>query len=150
MREETVLTHAFVEYIPDELQDGMLYISTTYATVAHTCCCGCGNQVITPLSSTDWKLIFDGESISLDPSIGNWNFACQSHYWIRRNRVRWASKWSQKEIHAGRIQDTLAKERYYDSNTAPNMPDTTLASREAENGRPEEGFWQKLKKWLFQ
>jgi hypothetical protein len=90
MRREVVLIHEFVEFIPDDLKEGTIYVSMTYATVAHKCCCGCGNLVITPLSPTDWKLIFDGKSISLDPSIGNWNFACQSHYWIRRNRVIWA------------------------------------------------------------
>lgn len=149
MRQETVLKHEFLEYIPDDLQDGTIYVSIAYAIVAHRCCCGCGNEVVTPLSPTDWKLIFDGETISLDPSIGNWNFACQSHYWIRRNRVKWAPKWSQKEIHTGRVNDTLAKERYYDSNAVPNVPDTTLTSREAEKGKSKERFWQKLKKWLF-
>jgi len=43
-----------------------------------------------PLGPTDWKLTFDGESVSLYPSVGNWNFPCQSHYWIQENKVRWA------------------------------------------------------------
>jgi hypothetical protein len=87
MKREMVLTHEFVEYIPNNLKDGTIYVSFAFATVAHKCCCGCGNEVITPLSPTDWKLIFDGKSISLEPSIGNWNFACRSHYWIIRNKV---------------------------------------------------------------
>jgi Family of unknown function (DUF6527) len=33
------------------------------------CCCGCGEKVVTPLRPTDWKLIFDGKTISLDPSL---------------------------------------------------------------------------------
>ena len=84
------LTHEFVEYIPRELKDGVVYVSIPFATVIHKCCCGCGQQVVTPLSPSQWTLIFDGKSISLHPSIGNWNFPCKSHYWIKQNRVSWA------------------------------------------------------------
>ena len=42
--------------------------------------------MVTPLKPTDWKLTFDGKTITLYPSIRNWNFACRSHYWIRNNR----------------------------------------------------------------
>ena len=27
---------------------------------------------------------------TLDPSIGNWSFACRSHYFMRKGRVVWA------------------------------------------------------------
>lgn len=60
----------------------------------HLCACGCRTKVVTPISSTEWRLIYDGESVSLYPSIGNWQFPCQSHYWIRRNEIRWAREWS--------------------------------------------------------
>lgn len=109
----SVVEHEFVEYIPDDLKEGTVYVSIPYATAAHKCCCGCGNEVVTPLSPTDWKLIFDGRTISLDPSIGNWRFDCQSHYWIVRSKVRWARKWSQKEIEAGRAFDRLIKQKYF-------------------------------------
>jgi hypothetical protein len=42
---------------------------------------------VTPFTPTDWRMTFDGESVSLDPSVGNWNQKCRSHYVIRRNRV---------------------------------------------------------------
>ena len=113
MRSETVLRHEFVEYIPEKLAEGMLYVSIDFATVAHKCCCGCGNEVVTPLSPTDWKLIFDGKTISLEPSIGNWSFECQSHYWIIRNKVRWARRWSRKKIDSERAHDRMAKGRYF-------------------------------------
>ncbi len=87
-----------MEYIPEILKERTIYISVTYATAAHKCCCGCGKEVVTPLSPTDWKLIFDGESVSLHPSIGNWSFACRSHYWITRNAVKWAEQWSDEDI----------------------------------------------------
>ena len=138
MKRQTTLTHEFVEYIPDQLKDGTLYVSVPFATVAHKCCCGCGKEVVTPLSPTDWKLIFDGKSISLEPSIGNWSFDCKSHYWIRAGKVRWAGMWSQKEIDAGRAADRLAKNKYFEAETA------------APPAAPEKGkwpFWRKLKWW---
>ena len=149
MKRERILTHEFVEYIPNDLKDGTIYVSMAFATVAHKCCCGCGNEVITPLSPTDWKLIFDGQSISLDPSIGNWNFACQSHYWIKRNRVKWARRLSQEEINAGRAHDSMAKERYFDSNKTPTVHDTIASVGGPGKGKPKGSLWQKLKKWLL-
>lgn len=90
------LKHCFVRYIPEQLEPGKIYISIEYATAAHSCCCGCGEQVITPITPNDWKLIFDGETISLWPSIGNWNFPCRSHYIIRKNCVLIAKPWKDK------------------------------------------------------
>lgn len=114
MQERITLTHKFVEYIPEVLEEGVLYISIDYATVVHACCCGCGNQVVTPLSPTGWKLIFDGETISLKPSVGNWSFPCQSHYWITRSTVAWAAQWSNEKIVGGRARDARERERYFD------------------------------------
>jgi hypothetical protein len=54
--------------------------------------------VVTPFTPKDWELRFDGETVSLSPSIGNWSFACQSHYWIRWNRIEWAPRWSAAQI----------------------------------------------------
>lgn len=96
------LRHQFVECVPERLEDGVVYVSITYATVVHRCCCGCGQEVVTPLSRKGWTLSFDGESISLSPSIGNWSFPCRSHYWIRRNGVQWANRWSRDEVEAAR------------------------------------------------
>jgi hypothetical protein len=90
------LTHNFVRVIPEEIESGVIYVSVEYCTAIHKCCCGCGNEVVTPLSRKGWKLTFDGESISLYPSIGNWNLACKSHYWITDNQVRWAEKWTKE------------------------------------------------------
>lgn len=108
----TNLAHKFVKNIPENLEDGIMYISIEYATAIHKCCCGCGNQVVTPLSPTDWKLTFDGATISLYPSIGNWNFECQSHYWITNDKAEWVPKWTEKQIEHGKAQDKLNKEQY--------------------------------------
>ena len=118
MKAPITLTHEFMESFPDKLEQGKLYVSIEFATVAHSCACGCGNQVITPLSPADWQLIFDGDSISLRPSVGNWSFDCQSHYWIEKNQVRWATQWSRDEIDAGRAYDRRVQDEYY-VDTAP-------------------------------
>lgn len=103
------LKHEFVTYIPDALDDGVLYVSIPFATLVHKCCCGCGNEVVTPLDPTDWEMTFDGKSVSLSPSIGNWSLACQSHYWIFRNRVCWVRRLSDFEIKTGRAIDRIKK-----------------------------------------
>lgn len=95
------LQHKFVEFIPEQLEDGTLYISLTYCTAIHKCVCGCNNEVVTPFSPTDWKMTFDGKTISLAPSIGNWNFNCKSHYWIRNSEIIFARKWTDEEIKVG-------------------------------------------------
>ena len=107
--------HEFVEFAPSELRQGVVYISIEYATVFHLCACGCGNKVVTPLSPAEWQLTFDGESVSLSPSIGNWEFPCQSHYWIRRNQIRWAGPWSAEKIEAGRRRDAQDLEECFGS-----------------------------------
>jgi len=103
----------FVEYVPDGLEPGVLYISMRYATAAHLCCCGCGQEVITPLSPIDWQLMFDGRVVSLTPSIGNWSYPCRSHYWIDKNRVRWSRTFSDDEIARIRARDRVRKAAYY-------------------------------------
>ncbi len=119
MRRKIRFAHQFVEFLPDKLADDVIYISIEYKTVAHKCGCGCGNEVNTPLSPAGWRLTFDGVSISLYPSIGNWGFPCRSHYWIEHNQVRWADRWTQSEIDAGRESDALARGAYYGSPNAP-------------------------------
>lgn len=83
------LTPKFVEFIPPVLKDGVLYVAMECGTVVHLCCCGCGRRVVTPLSPADWKLTFDGDGLTLHPSIGNWQYPCRSHYWIRNSTVVW-------------------------------------------------------------
>jgi hypothetical protein len=114
MKRESI-THCFVEFVPEHLDEGIVYVTVEYATAVHRCCCGCGSEVITNFSPTDWKLIFDGETISLEPSIGNWSFPCQSHYWIRQNKVVWARRMSREQIAAGRARDRALKAAYFDS-----------------------------------
>ncbi len=107
------ISFKFVELIPEQLEDGIVYISTKYCTVVHKCCCGCQEEVVTPLSPVDWQFSFDGKTISLYPSIGNWSLPCQSHYWIRKNKVIWSNKWSDAKIKQLQESDQNEKEHYY-------------------------------------
>jgi hypothetical protein len=107
------LQHKFVELIPELLEGGILYISLTYCTAIHKCVCGCNNEVVTPFSPTDWKMMFDGETISLFPSIGNWNFECKSHYWIRESKIIFARMWSSQEIKYGQKKDENRKLKFF-------------------------------------
>ncbi|MBX3118544.1 MAG: hypothetical protein KF784_05735 [Fimbriimonadaceae bacterium] len=83
------MNHEFVESFPESLEHGKLYVSMRYRTAAHLCACGCGRKVVTPIRRGAWKLEFDGESITLFPSIGSSNLPCRSHYFIRDGLVKW-------------------------------------------------------------
>jgi len=144
------LKHEFVQYVPEVLEEGTLYVSFEYATAAHRCCCGCGNQVITPLSPTDWTLTFDGESVTLHPSIGNWSLPCQSHYWIRNNRTSWAGPMSKRDVDLGRARDLAMKKRYYtapsEETCPPSAPDDAVDIKTTPKLRV--GLWAWLKSWF--
>lgn len=116
------LKPAFVAFIPEELEDGVIYISEQYATVTHRCCCGCGEEVVTPLTPTEWTLTNDDGLVTLYPSVGNWGFKCKSHYWIRKNRVIDAGPMPQAWIDRGRQYDRKLKEAYYRGDKADQKP----------------------------
>jgi hypothetical protein len=126
-------THKFVKAFPEQLDDGVLYVSVEFKTAAHRCFCGCGSEVYTRFSPTDWSMKFDGEAVSINPSIGNWSFACQSHYILANGRVHWADKWSRERIDLGRALDRERKERQFKGEPQPApkpvKPSTPTASQ---------------------
>jgi Family of unknown function (DUF6527) len=135
----------FVEYIPPDLTEGKLYISMLYATTVHLCACGCGNNVVLPLSPAEWQLYFDGESVSLTPSVGNWEYPCRSHYWIKANKIRWAPPWTDTQVAAGRRRDTEALDRYFARREATGK----AADRPTQAATPwRDRIWSKLHGWL--
>ena len=89
-REPAVLTPMFVETIPHlpEMDGGTLYVSMRFATLSHLCPCGCGRLVDVTLDPGTRSLTYDGEHLTLRPSIGV-KFPCRSHYSIVRNAIRW-------------------------------------------------------------
>jgi len=102
------LKPSFVEFIPDHLEDGVLYISERFRTCSHNCCCGCGEEVVLPLSPAEWQLSRDGDAVSIWPSVGNWDYACNSHYVIRGNQVRWAGAMTAHQIRRVKQRDEVA------------------------------------------
>ena len=104
--------HEYVEYVPEQLWPGVLYISKRFKTASHLCCCGCGMKVVTPLNSAKWGLTDHGVTVSLSPSIGNSSFPCRSHYLIIRNRVHWASQISPRQAAIAQRRDRTDAERH--------------------------------------
>jgi hypothetical protein len=97
----------FVTMFPQPLEPGVLYVSIRFSTAAHLCACGCGREVITPLSPAQWSVTFDGK-VSVWPSIGNWALPCRSHYVIEDGNVRWARDFTPAEVNGNRqIDDHL-------------------------------------------
>lgn len=114
--------HNFVDLMPPQLEEGIIYVSIPHSTAIHLCACGCGQEVVTPIASTEWTLLYHGDAVSLDPSIGNWSFHCQSHYWIDHNRVVSAPRWSRARIDAGRAMDTAQKKQRFQDQAEQSKP----------------------------
>ncbi|MBO5495650.1 MAG: hypothetical protein J5964_08030 [Eubacterium sp.] len=79
----------FVDRIPKELKAEELYVCMACNVVVHLCPCGCNEKVVLPIGRDQWVLTYDGEGITMSPSIGNFQFPCESHYYIRNNNVKW-------------------------------------------------------------
>lgn len=139
------VTPEFTEFIPEGLQEGVLYVSERFKIAVHLCCCGCREEVVTPLTPADWRLIRDGTAVSLYPSIGNWGLRCQSHYWIRRNRIEWDRALTKRQIEQARKRDREDKDRHIASTNAAKLgqPGSTRPQVTATD-TPRGGFAQAL------
>lgn len=84
LKKESILP-VYVEFIPEILDQGTIYISRRFKTSTHLCLCGCGNKTILPFGPNWWQLYENEKGISITPSIGNYAFPCQSHYIITNN-----------------------------------------------------------------
>jgi len=132
---QTHFSHEVVEFIPEHLKDGTLYISYKYGTAVHKCACGCAEEVVTPLNPTDWSIRMDANGPTLHPSIGNWSFACRSHYLIRDGGVVWAKQMTRQQIEKGRARDRATKEAYF-------------AQVNRERAHPIVGILKRVRDWL--
>jgi hypothetical protein len=157
----------FVEFIPDHLEEGVLYISERFRTCSHKCCCGCGEEVVTPMSPAEWRLTREGELVSLWPSVGNWDYACRSHYVIRRNQVVWAGVMSTKQIarvrqrdaadlatmvtlrNAARTGEMAPHEASSMQRLVPSRPATSAGERKAGSVGKRQGVMKWLKRLLL-
>jgi len=140
----TTITPVFVDSIPEELNEGVMYISETHNIIVHRCCCGCGLEVVTPLSPVDWQLRKNGQTISIKPSIGNWNYPCKSHYWIINNRVEWAGSISSHKIRQVQDRDRRDKKQYIAHINAQKATANGQVKRESWL----EHLWATLKKMV--
>lgn len=80
-----------VEYMPDVLEEGVLYISEEFRIANHLCACGCGMETVTPLGKDRWMLTENNGLVTLRPSIGNfrWENPYHAHYYITNNKIEW-------------------------------------------------------------
>ena len=143
-----MLEHRFVDAFPERLSPGVLYVSIEYGSAAHSCCCGCGEEVVTPITPTDWNITYDGETVTLHPSVGSWTLPCRSHYVIRRGRVIEAPSWTDAEIAAERRRDRRAKADHFgaehetpDSPRRPERVDPVGMATQPPVG----GWWQRMR-----
>ena len=138
------LLHEFVEYIPEDINEGILYISLPFGTVVHKCACGCGEEVVTPLGPTEWSFTYNGETISLSPSVGNWGFECRSHYWIKRGDVQWARSFTTEEILESRKETKEYRKRYYArANQEDLVPPERKTSKKSRIAEKLKKLWKK-------
>lgn len=135
------LRHEFVDYIPHQLDDGVLYVSIRFGTVVHRCACGCGEEVVTPLGPAEWKLSYDGRTVSLTPSIGNWSFPCRSHYWIEEGNVRLARGFSEVEVSLVREKARTRRDGYYQ----PGTPEPSGELPGSASGGFRKWIWEMLR-----
>lgn len=107
------IQHQFVEFIPEKLEPGKLYISLEHNSANHLCACGCGREVVTIIGPTDSSITYNGRGVSISTSIGNSNFPCKSHYWIEDNRILWEARMTPRLTALSRARDKAAKAREY-------------------------------------
>lgn len=104
-----------VYHMPKELKPGVLYVSEEFETAAHLCPCGCSEKVRTPLGPTEWTFTETSKGPTLNPSIGNWQKACKSHYFIRQGEILWGEEWTSEQIIMGRRGEVKRRQVYYES-----------------------------------
>ena len=126
--------------IPVDLEEGILYVSFKYWTTAHKCGCGCGQKVVLRIGPKYWAITLNGESVSMYPSVGNWQLPCQSHYWIEAGQILPAENWSDAEILRNRklmrnkrTFDQMRCSRQHDMSLKPSGDSAGIASGENEN-----------------
>jgi hypothetical protein len=102
-----------VHYMPPVLEPRVLYMAEEFDIAMHLCACGCGSKVKTPLGPTEWSIEETAEGPTVRPSIGNWQQACKSHYFIHHGQVVWSLKWSAELIEAGRRAEEACRRAHY-------------------------------------
>lgn len=139
------LEHRYVEFIPKDLDEGILYISKRFKTASHLCCCGCDQKVVTPLNQAQWTLTDHGSTVSLAPSIGLGTLPCRSHYWIRRSRVEWYPSMTVAQTARAQRADRYACQVYMGERLSPTPPVIPSTVHEQPSAS---SLWGEIKRWL--
>ncbi len=101
------------------------------------------------MTPTDWKLTYDGETISLNPSVGNWNLACRSHYVIKKGRVIEAGPWSDDQVAAERKRDRNAKARHYGTASVSLFDEATEPfNATTGDGAAKPSRWERVRRFF--
>jgi len=84
----------FVNEMPIELDNNILYISEEFGISIHLCACGCGQKTVIDLKprwKDGWSLMNNAGKITIRPSIGNFSGEnpYHAHYFITENRIDW-------------------------------------------------------------
>lgn len=144
------IQHQFVEFVPEKLEPGTLYISLEYNSASHLCACGCGREVVTIIGPADSSIMFNGRGVSISTSVGNSNFPCKSHYWIRDNRILWESRMTPQLTALSRARDKAAKTREYGNPRTDTAAESSAQSAQAPAApssapKSPKSWWRK---WL--
>ena len=127
MNRRTQIQHRYVEFIPKDLDEGILYISTRFRTASHLCCCGCRNKVVTPLNPAKWRLVEHKATVSLSPSIGLGTLPCRSHYWIKNSRIDWCPRMTEAQTRRAQRADEYASQLHTGERLAiPTSPTSSF------------------------
>ncbi len=148
------IQHQFVEFIPERLEPGILYVSLEYNTANHLCACGCDFEVVTILGPADSSITYNGRGVSISTSIGNSNFPCKSHYWIEDNHVFWESRMTPQLTALSRARDKAAKMREYGKPgpatgalppaESTEVPISAAPPRQPVNEEKPRSWWRRL------
>ena len=77
--------------MPETLNEGILYVAPHFNCAIHLCMCGCGEKVCTPLDPGQWNWTYTNGNVSLHPSVGNFQYNCKSHYFLKDGIVHWCN-----------------------------------------------------------
>jgi hypothetical protein len=80
--------YQLVDRVPAQLDEGIVYHTEEFELAALLCACGCGHRVtlLVPDSHEVWD---DRGYATIRPSIGVFDGACKSHYFISSGDVEW-------------------------------------------------------------
>lgn len=155
MKKNLSIEHEFVDFIPRDLEERKLYISIEFGTASHKCLCGCGAEVVTPISPVGWQMTYDGETVSLSPSVGSWSLPCKSHYIIKRDKVIWAGAMSDKDIEAVKRRDRRDVMRHFDGDPVNEPVEVKIVPAqkvqqtvEKNEPKPAPGLVTRILRWF--